>query len=338
MLLSVIIPYYNADAWIGKMLDSLMDQDLDPSDYESIVVDDESSQEPATLKDYASRYPQITYHKVPHGGQALARNYGLSVAKGEWLCFADADDFLQPQVTADILHVARERDLEIIIARFVLIAENEPMPAHPRRNFTTVSDTMTGLEYMANLRIMFNWGVGTYWVKRALLQEHGLTFEDVRFAEDRLFKVELYQHVSRLATVDVDAYYYVQHESSFFHNERKQNNPVFIEGFLSFMERLVALSRNPDTPSAVAESLKQRLDRTTFFTLRDAFLYSPVQVNRALILRLEALGLYPIPHDAKDSFYIKCAKRLINHRRLWQFTHRIVHLLPDRCIHHMFHE
>ena len=49
MRLSVIIPYYNAEAWIGRLLDSLLDQDLEPSDYEIVVVDDGSEEEPVAL-------------------------------------------------------------------------------------------------------------------------------------------------------------------------------------------------------------------------------------------------------------------------------------------------
>ena len=52
MKLSVIIPYYNTNALIGRALDSLLDQDLDPSEYEIIVVDDGSKDEPVILHHY----------------------------------------------------------------------------------------------------------------------------------------------------------------------------------------------------------------------------------------------------------------------------------------------
>ena len=131
MLLTVNIPYYNADKWIGRMLDSLLNQDLEAGDYEIIVVDDESPQEPAVLKDYAARYPQVVYHRVPHGRQALARNHALSVAKGEWIYFCDSDDFVQPQVFGGILRAARERDLEMIVTHSLKVGEHDP--ARPRR-------------------------------------------------------------------------------------------------------------------------------------------------------------------------------------------------------------
>ena len=83
MLLSVIIPYYNADTWIGKALDSLLDQDLPQSEYEIIVVDDGSTEDEKILKDYVSRFPNIHYYRIDHAGLSPARNYGLSKASGQ---------------------------------------------------------------------------------------------------------------------------------------------------------------------------------------------------------------------------------------------------------------
>ena len=103
MLLSIIIPYYNRNHLIGRMLDSLLDQDISPSDYEIIVVDDGSQEEPVVLKDYANRYPQIHYHRIDHAGVSPARNIGLSLATGKWLYFCDSDDFLQRKVLKGII-------------------------------------------------------------------------------------------------------------------------------------------------------------------------------------------------------------------------------------------
>ena len=336
MLLSVIIPYFNADAWIGRMLDSLLDQGLDPSDYEIIIVDDESSQEPATLKDYASRYPQIRYHRISHSGMSLARNYGLSVATGEWIYFCDSDDFLQPQVMAGILRAARERDLEMIVARFVLINENDPVPVSPRRGFSAVSETMTGLAYLEKSPRGFTWAVWTQLVRRDVLQAHGLAFEDTYYVEDRLFKFALLQVVSRLATIDVDLYFYVQHESSVFHQKRQQDNPAFVAAWLRYMDTLASYVRRPDVSPQIVASLEDRLNRSAFYVLSNAFVFSPVAVNQSAIDHLAARRLYPVAVRPKDSRHVRRIKRMMNRRGLWLFLHRVFHLLPDHYIYKHF--
>lgn len=95
MRLSVIIPYYNSNTWIGKALNSLLDQDLDPSDYEIIVVDDGSDEEPTVLNEYVSRFPLIRYYRIEHVGLSSARNTGMALAQGDWLYFCDSDDYVQ---------------------------------------------------------------------------------------------------------------------------------------------------------------------------------------------------------------------------------------------------
>ena len=116
MKLSVIIPYYNTNATIGQALDSLLDQDLEASEYEIIVVDDGSTEEPVVLKDYAHRFSQVQYHRLAHAGLSPARNYALSVARGDWLYLCDSDDYVQPQVFGGIIAAAEANRLEMICA------------------------------------------------------------------------------------------------------------------------------------------------------------------------------------------------------------------------------
>ena len=61
MKLSIIIPYYNGELWIGKCLDSLLKQDLPPDEYEIIVVDDGSTHSVEALMKYVDAYPHIHY-------------------------------------------------------------------------------------------------------------------------------------------------------------------------------------------------------------------------------------------------------------------------------------
>ncbi|MBO4536803.1 MAG: glycosyltransferase family 2 protein [Bacteroidales bacterium] len=337
MELSVIIPYYNADKWIGRMLDSLLDQDLEAGEYEIVVVDDGSEEEPVVLKEYAARYPQIAYHRIPHGGMSAGRNYGLSVAKGEWLHFCDSDDFVQPQVYGGILRAAQERDLEMIFFRYVKLGVNDPVPT-PRRNFAAVSETMTGMEYLANPKGGFNWALWPQLVRRSVVEAIGLRFEDIYFVEDRLFKLALMRAVTHAATIDVDVYYYVQHESSFFHEKRKQRNPEFLDSFFCYADRVAALADSPDTPLQVAEPLKRKLHSlTAYYMMLNAFLYSPLDVNVSTIARLEERGLYPVLIEkSRESRRNLTLKRLMNHRRLWLLLHRAVHLLPDRVLYQRF--
>ncbi|AFZ35840.1 glycosyl transferase family 2 [Stanieria cyanosphaera PCC 7437] len=94
--ISVIIPAYNGDRYIGKAIDSVLQQSY--RDYEIIVVDDGSSDRTSQIvQSYGSK---VRYISQQNQGVAAARNQGLEVAQGEYIAFLDQDDFFLPNKLA----------------------------------------------------------------------------------------------------------------------------------------------------------------------------------------------------------------------------------------------
>jgi glycosyltransferase involved in cell wall biosynthesis len=90
---SIIIPAYNAAAFIRETIDSALAQTH--PDVEVIVVDDSSTDDtPAVLASYGDR---IRTHRQPNGGVSVARNTGARLATGDWVAFLDADDIWKPR-------------------------------------------------------------------------------------------------------------------------------------------------------------------------------------------------------------------------------------------------
>ena len=88
MKVSVIIPFYSNINWLEEAVDSVLNQTF--KDYEIIVINDGSSEDDSMfLKKYKEK---IIYFKTVNKGPAHARNYGISVAEGEYLAFLDSDD------------------------------------------------------------------------------------------------------------------------------------------------------------------------------------------------------------------------------------------------------
>lgn len=92
VLVSVIIPCYNAERYIGATIDSVLAQDQ--AGMEIIVVDDGSSDGSVEL--VRSKYPSVRLEQQANAGVAAARNKGLALAQGEWVAFVDADDIWLP--------------------------------------------------------------------------------------------------------------------------------------------------------------------------------------------------------------------------------------------------
>ena len=108
--ISVIVPAWNATATIATAITSVLDQaDVD---LECVVVDDASTDDTvAVVEGMRARDGRLVLVRSgANGGCSAARNLGLSVARGEWLAFLDADDRLLPGGLAAMLHAATDVD------------------------------------------------------------------------------------------------------------------------------------------------------------------------------------------------------------------------------------
>ena len=93
MKYSIIIPVYNAEGTLRRCLDSLVGQQF--SNYELLLINDGSTDgSDAICREYASTYSCVRYFAKENGGVSSARNLGLEQAEGEYILFADSDDYV----------------------------------------------------------------------------------------------------------------------------------------------------------------------------------------------------------------------------------------------------
>ncbi|TIR98290.1 MAG: glycosyltransferase family 2 protein, partial [Mesorhizobium sp.] len=92
-LVSIVVPAHNAEATLARALDCLLDQDI--ADWEAIIVDDASTDRtPAIIAGYVEHDARFRTLSSCAYSAAGARNSGISVARGQWLMFLDADDWV----------------------------------------------------------------------------------------------------------------------------------------------------------------------------------------------------------------------------------------------------
>lgn len=97
--ISIIVPAYNAEKYLERCLDSLVNQDLPTGEYEVIVINDGSTDRTeAILHEYSGRYSNVHYVTIENRGVSEARNYGCREARGKYFLFVDADDWIQSNV------------------------------------------------------------------------------------------------------------------------------------------------------------------------------------------------------------------------------------------------
>lgn len=122
-LISVIVPVYNTGPYLRRCIESIVAQDY--PNLEIIIVDDGSSDiDTIRLCDILSdSYNNVcTYHK-PNGGQSSARNYGITLAKGEYIGFIDSDDVIEPTMYSTLYKCLLDNNVKVAIGG-VAIEEN----------------------------------------------------------------------------------------------------------------------------------------------------------------------------------------------------------------------
>lgn len=173
--ISVVIPCYNAAAFLGETLRSAVKQTHPP--VEVIVVDDGSSDNSAKLAEsYGSPVRVI---RQPNGGAAVARNTGVKAATGDWIAFLDADDLWAPTRLDTLAAIARTAGEDV-----VCIFNDMEFLLEDGRREVRVPD-LEALEGDFHVRLLTNWFVNpSCLLVRGRITREVLFPEGVRHAED----------------------------------------------------------------------------------------------------------------------------------------------------------
>lgn len=117
-LVSVIVPAYNAQLVLARCLDSILAQT--ESRLEVIVVDDGSTDATAeVLARYAAQDGRVRAVYAENAGVSAARNRAIALARGEYIAFADSDDWLEPDALAFLIELIEETGADIAMGQFV---------------------------------------------------------------------------------------------------------------------------------------------------------------------------------------------------------------------------
>ncbi len=114
-LVSIIVPIYNVNKYLKRCLDSIINQDY--ANIEIILVDDGSTDNSGSICDYyKSKDPRIIVMHKQNEGVSIARNSGINIARGEYICFSDSDDLLQKNYVSLLLEGIVDNNADMSIA------------------------------------------------------------------------------------------------------------------------------------------------------------------------------------------------------------------------------
>lgn len=117
--ISVIVPVYKVEKYIGKAIESILGQTL--SDFELLLVDDGSPDRSGEICDeYAKKDSRIEVIHKENGGAPSARNVAIDQAKGKYLFFMDADDWAEKDMLQSLYDLAERDQSQLVVCGFYI--------------------------------------------------------------------------------------------------------------------------------------------------------------------------------------------------------------------------
>ena len=204
---SVIVPVYNCEEYIGTTLDSIINQDF--NSFELIVVDDGSTDGSLEIINRKLSLTAMDY-KVIHqenSGVSAARNRGIDEATGDYLVFIDADDY----VTGNHLSELYNGETDFSMVQFIKRdGDKLSSPHHFQAEMMSCEDF---IRKELNMEMPFNFWQLMY--KRSIVNDNAIRFNtNLVYGEDIDFALRTLLYGDVIAISNEATYYYIQHAQS----------------------------------------------------------------------------------------------------------------------------
>ena len=232
-LISIVVPIYNVEKYLNKCLDTIINQSY--KDLDIILVDDGSPDNCGKIcDDYAKKDKRIRVIHKKNGGLSDARNCGLEVAKGEYICFIDSDDYIELDMIDKLYTAICNENAEIAICGMMIEYENgKKIDKTIKNNKKIVMNKIDGLK-MLNSFYLFDMATCDKMFKTNLFGQ------DIRYpigkkSEDFYTTYKLFYKSNKSVYIPDALYHYYQRENSISRNKSNINRS-YIEGSINQLE------------------------------------------------------------------------------------------------------
>lgn len=206
--ISVIIPAYNSEKFIGQTLDCMLSQTL--KDIEVIIVNDGSTDgTQKVIDEYVQKYDIFKSFIQENAGVSAARNNGLLKATGEYVVFLDADDLFSNKSLEAFYTTAKKTGADIVIGRLRNFNEEG------FGKFNAFADKLAGMEHIDNFDITLLWNflVSNKCYERERLVKSGVRFPPYRYSEEGAFFMSYVYTGAKISGTTESEMYYRRHSA-----------------------------------------------------------------------------------------------------------------------------
>lgn len=213
-IISIVVPVYNAEQYLRRCLESIVNQTY--TNLDIILINDGSTDLSLEIcRQYMQRDSRIQLFCQKNSGASAARNTGLEHMRGEYVVFVDADDYISLYFVESLLKQIQAYQVSIVMCDYVVLDEDRAqmdedhfLPETVQSCSRLVSreevyDNM--LKEHEGVRFCVPWG--KLYHKNIFC---GVRFEEVKIYEDLFIFHKIYEQVETVCCIDVVLYYYVR--------------------------------------------------------------------------------------------------------------------------------
>lgn len=254
---TVIIPHKNSAELLQYCLDSIPLRD----DVQIIVVDDNSDANQVDFKHFPLwKGKNYEYYLTKEGkGAGYCRNVGLEHAKGKWVLFVDADDYVLPCLS-EIFDNCVDSNAEVIYFRptAVMLSDRET-PSNRDAYYNKLINEYQSNDDENDIRTLF-FSPCSKFVKKSMIDENVIRFEEIRFSNDNYFSVSVGCYAKKIEVRNESYYVITQGDNSLTSNFMNKPGEFICRGNASYRSMNLAMQHG------------YRIDESTaFFYLRKSY-------------------------------------------------------------------
>lgn len=209
-MFSIIVPVYNAELYIAECLDSVLGQNC--KNFEIICIDDGSIDGSASILDrYSERYSRVRVFHQANAGVSSARNRGIKEARGEYIFFLDADDYIAEESLKHIKDLIRLHSPDIIVVGGVSTPPSFWDALMATRDAVYKDNFVDALLEEKGSRPL----IAGKLYRTSFLRSRNILFDEgLKLGEDQAFQFATFPHASCIVFSQFKCYYYRQRSGS----------------------------------------------------------------------------------------------------------------------------
>ncbi|HSJ67314.1 MAG TPA: glycosyltransferase [Anditalea sp.] len=317
MKLSIIVPVYNLEKYIGPCLESLTKIALSPKEYEILVIDDGSQDGSVNvIESFVREFDQVSLIKQENIGVGAARNLGLTKASGKYVWLVDGDDLVCSDKVPAALEEALTQNVDALAFNFDAV--NEDGNSDPWIKFELKFEgnkALSGPEfYYLNYAKSYLW---LYFFKREIFVKGNLKYHESIKMQDGELMPKIFMHCEKVGFHEEALIKYRYRPSSAVNNADHHQRAYFYQSMVTVAKSLAELQQQFDKNDIMfkAIQLKRNQMNQMLFTNLVSNKYSD-DINQKFISMLKNNGLLPFApitgFTPKMNFKYNLIRKLVN--------------------------